>query len=274
MATVIHEHHIEEAPLEGLKISWGGVWAGVLVVLGTLLLLSTLGMAIGVSSIDPRGGNDAGAFGTGAAIWTGLSLLVALFVGGMAATRLGMVLDKAAGTFEGGLVWVLSMVAILWLAGSGVSLVAGGVADVFGVAARGAVTAVAGTDDLAQGDVAQMIDRLNSPTTTRALAAATGLPEQDVRNTLSDIGGRVNAARNDPAAAAAEVRRGVEQLQARAQAQMPQIAERVQGGATKTAWSAFAVLVLSLAAAVIGSVIGRRKALVRVSGVQGEDVLR
>jgi hypothetical protein len=56
------EHHLNlERPLvgfEGMRVSWGGVWAGVLVALGTLLVLSTLGVAVGFTAdarnVDPR----------------------------------------------------------------------------------------------------------------------------------------------------------------------------------------------------------------------------
>src|SRR5690348_1740155 len=117
MAAVVHEH--VDVPLEGFQVSWGGIWAGVLTAMGILFFLTTLGLAIGISAADPRS-PDVGALGTGAAIWTGLSLLIALFVGGIAATRLGMVFDKAAGAFEGALVWVLTFLVIFWLASSGV----------------------------------------------------------------------------------------------------------------------------------------------------------
>src|SRR5215218_4612916 len=105
MATVIEER--VDIPLDGLRISWGGIWAGVLTVLGTLLFLTTLGLAVGVTAIDPRT-TDAQSLGIGAAAWSGVALLIALFVGGMAATRLGMIFDRATGAFEGALVWVLS----------------------------------------------------------------------------------------------------------------------------------------------------------------------
>lgn len=130
MATVVHDH-LDVIPVSGFKISWGGIWAGVLTVMGTLLFLTALGLAIGVSAVDP-GQTDADTLATGAAMWSGLSLLVALFVGGMAATRLGMVFDRAAGAFEGALVWVLSFLVVLWLASSGVQLVASGISDLFG----------------------------------------------------------------------------------------------------------------------------------------------
>src|ERR1044072_6809654 len=91
MATIIHErvHERADASFEGLRISWGGVWAGVLTVLGTLLFLTTLGLAVGVSAVDPTN-TDASTVGIGAAVWSAVSLLIALFIGGMAATRLGM----------------------------------------------------------------------------------------------------------------------------------------------------------------------------------------
>ena len=73
MATVIEER--VDIPLDGLRISWGGIWAGLLTVLGTLLFLTTLGLAVGVTAVDP-GNTDAESIGVGAAVWSGLSLLM------------------------------------------------------------------------------------------------------------------------------------------------------------------------------------------------------
>ena len=94
-----------------------------------MLLLGTLGVAIGVSAIDPMGG--APGLGVGAAIWGGLTLLIAVFIGGMVAARLGLVLDQPTSALHGALVWVLSMLAVLYLATSGISL---GVNALLGVA--------------------------------------------------------------------------------------------------------------------------------------------
>ena len=76
-------------PFEGMKISWGGVFGGVLAGIGALMLLSSLGLAIGISATDPRDPNGS-ALGIGAAVWTGLTLLVSLFIAGWASTRLSM----------------------------------------------------------------------------------------------------------------------------------------------------------------------------------------
>jgi hypothetical protein len=261
MATIIHEH--VDASLDGLRISWGGIWAGVLTVLGTLLFLTTLGLAIGISAADP-GNTDAGALGLGAAIWSGLALLIALFIGGMAATRLGMIYDRATGAFEGALVWVVSFVAILWLASSGVQLVASGISSVFSGVTQTLGSATGGVSDLSTGDVEQMMARLNDPRTASTIATATGIPEQEVRSSLSDMAQRVQAARNNPEQAAAEVRRGAEQLMSRARQQLPAVAERVQNTATKTAWITFAAMVISLLAAMAGAMAGRKRAAQRL----------
>jgi hypothetical protein len=65
MATIIHE--TVDASFNGLRISWEGRWAGVLTVLGTLLFLSTLGRALGISAAD-SGNTDAGTLGLAGAM--------------------------------------------------------------------------------------------------------------------------------------------------------------------------------------------------------------
>src|SRR4051812_24932438 len=257
MATVVHEH-FDVAPLSGFRISWGGIWAGVLTVMGTLLFLTTLGLAIGISAIDPRQ-TDAGTFGTGAAIWSGLSLLIALFVGGMAATRLGMVFDRAAGAFEGALVWVLSFLIVLWLASSGVQLVASGISSLFSGIGQTVGAAAGGMGDLSSGNPQQIMSRLNDPQTARMIASATGMPEQEVRDRLADVSRRVEAARDNPQQAAEEVRQGTSEMMQRAKQQLPAIAERAQDSATKAAWITFGAMLVSLIAAIAGSMLGRKR---------------
>ncbi|MBM0106026.1 hypothetical protein JM946_14935 [Steroidobacter sp. S1-65] len=270
MATVVNEH--VEVPLEGFRLSWGGIWAGVLTVMGTLLFLTTLGIAVGISAAEPGSGN-ADEIGMGAAIWSALSLLIALFVGGMAATRLGLVFDKAAGAFEGALVWVLSFLVILWLASSGVRLVAGGISGVFGGVTQTISSVATGTEDLSSGDVDQMLTRLRDPDLARTLAGATGMPEEEVRSILSNAAQRAEMARNNPEQAAMEVREGTRQLMDRARQQLPVMAERAQDTATKTAWTTFVAMVISLAAAIVGAMVGRRRAEKRVlRAAAGEPV--
>jgi hypothetical protein len=112
---------VARSGFDGLRVSWGGVWGGVLITIGSLALLSALGVAVGVTAVDPETANPSRLM-TIAGIWGAVSLLAALFMGGMVATRIGMVYDRATGMFEGVLVWIVSMILMAAFAGSGLVL--------------------------------------------------------------------------------------------------------------------------------------------------------
>ena len=134
---------------EGMRVSWGGVFGGVLVALGFLLLMTALGVAVGISAAQP-GETDAATLGTGAGIWGGLSLLIALFLGGWVSTRIGAIFDGTTGFFEGALVWVVSVLLMLYFAASGIGMLAGGAFKLVGGAAQalGSVVQSQGAPDV------------------------------------------------------------------------------------------------------------------------------
>jgi hypothetical protein len=248
---------------EGMKVSWGGIFGGVLVAIGLLLLLTALGVAVGISAAQP-GETQASTLGAGAGIWAGLSLLVALFVGGMVSTRIGAISDGATGFFEGALVWVVSILLMLYFASSGVSMLAGGAFQMVGGAAQAMGSVMqggggAGVD--VSGSVDQIVQRLKDPKTAQQIASVTGMPQSEVQATLSETAQRVENNRDNPAQAAAEAKAGVAQLMEKAKSSgaLEQKAEEVQPQASRAAWIAFGALVLSLLAAVLGAMSGRRR---------------
>lgn len=115
---------------DGMKVSWGGILGGVLVALGVLVILMALGVAVGISAVDPAS-TDAAKVGTGAGIWAGISLLLALFLGGFVSTRIGATYDSQTAFFAGVLVWVVSIVLVAYLATSGASSLTGGAFKLF-----------------------------------------------------------------------------------------------------------------------------------------------
>lgn len=232
---------------EGMKVSWGGIFGGVLVAVGLLLLLTALGVAVGISAAQP-GETQASTLGTGAGIWAALSLLVALFVGGLVATRIGAISDGATGFFEGTLVWVVSILLMLYFASSGVSMLAGGAFQMVGGAAQALGGAVQGQGVDVSGSVDQILQRLKDPDTAQKIASVTGMQQSEVQAALGETAQRVENARADPAQAAAEARQGLAQLM-----------EKVRPQATRAAWITFGALVLSLLAAVLGAMSGRRR---------------
>src|SRR4051794_24655913 len=87
------------------RISWGAVIGGALMVVAVQLLLSMLGIGIGMTTIDPAQGAagtpDAGTLSMSAVIWWAVSYLVALIIGGYVAGRLGGGGGKNGGVFPG-----------------------------------------------------------------------------------------------------------------------------------------------------------------------------
>lgn len=245
---------------EGMKVSWGGIFGGVLVAIGLLLLLTALGVAVGISAAQP-GETGMAALGTGAGIWAGVSLLLALFIGGLVSTRIGAISDGATGFFEGALVWVVSILLMLYFATSGVSMLAGGAFQMVGGAAQALGSVVQSQGVEVSGSVDQIIQRLKDPKTAQQIAAATGMQESEVQATLSETAQRVENNRNNPAQAAAEAKAGMAQLmdKAKSSGALEQKAEEMKPQATRAAWITFGALVLSLLAAVLGAMSGRRR---------------
>lgn len=142
MATVVspyHERRTNERrriaypglfAADGMRVSWGGILGGVLVALGVLVLLMTLGVAIGITAVDPAR-TEAAKLGAGAGIWAGVSLLVALFIGGLVSTRIGATYDSSTAFFAGFLVWVVSILLVAYLAASGAASLTGGAFRLF-----------------------------------------------------------------------------------------------------------------------------------------------
>src|SRR5260370_24031052 len=99
------------------RISWGAIFAGVIVVLAVQLLLSMLGLGIGLSFVNPAEGNspNPGSIGLGAGIWWGVSYLIALFAGGYVAGTLAGSLLAWAGALHGILVWAFTLLVTFYL---------------------------------------------------------------------------------------------------------------------------------------------------------------
>ena len=93
-AVGVYETALEGVPPVGPRVRWGGVMSGVILALGIVLLLTALGLAIGITAVgDPRAATagTATGLGIGAGFWAALTLLVAYFLGGLVST---MVTDR------------------------------------------------------------------------------------------------------------------------------------------------------------------------------------
>jgi len=98
------------------RISWGAIFAGAVVALATQLVLTLIGGAVGLATLNPATGQSPSGttLGIGAAIWLVVSSLLSLFVGGYVAGRLGGTVN---GWLHGLATWAtVTVVTVLLLA--------------------------------------------------------------------------------------------------------------------------------------------------------------
>lgn len=101
-------------------VRWGPVFAGTVVALSTIVLLTILGAGIGLSA-GPTGTD----FGSAAGIWSAIVVLIALFVGGWVAAATSAVGGKPEGMFNGVMVWATLLVISLFLTAFGLGALLG-----------------------------------------------------------------------------------------------------------------------------------------------------
>jgi hypothetical protein len=142
----------------GFRLSWGAVFAGLVVATALQIVLTLLGTAVGLTAWDP--GESARGFGIAAGVWAILSILISLFVGGLATGRLAGILRRKDGALHGVLLWGLSTILTLWLLASGVSTVAGGAFRMVGDALGASTNAAAQTAGALATGPSDSVERL------------------------------------------------------------------------------------------------------------------
>lgn len=191
----------------GRRLSWGAIFAGFFVAIGTQLILSLLGIAIGLSSWSPAtpGGVGAGDVATGVGIWAAVSALISLFIGGATTGHLAGMLTPKDGFLHGAILWSLVTVATIWLVLGGMGFLLGGA---FSVVGRTASATIGAAGEAATELAPRMMD-LGDADARRAmaedLAARSGINADEARDILeraeararevgSDISARVASA--------------------------------------------------------------------------------
>jgi hypothetical protein len=117
-------------PLHNL-ISWPAVLAGAIVAVAVGAMLNLLGVALGAASFNPYDldGGDAAGFSAAAGMWMAVANSIALFVGGVVATRAAKYSDHHKGGLHGLSVWALAFLLALVITAAGA---AGGAAAIAG----------------------------------------------------------------------------------------------------------------------------------------------
>ena len=119
------------------RVRWGPIFSGLVIAIGSQLVLSALGAAIGLSNIANSGAprSIAGSVGTGVGIWSIISLLISLGLGGWVTARACGPMNRSTALLNGAILWATTLTISSWL-------LANGVAGTFGVVAANAGAAI------------------------------------------------------------------------------------------------------------------------------------
>src|SRR5215468_9789840 len=109
------------------RVSWGAIAAGAMVALTIYVVLTILGIALGIEVAVRRSGADLGA---GAAVYAILALLLAMFFGGWATSRLAVGESKLEAVLYGLILWSVLFMGMVWLLASGIRAGFGGLIGV------------------------------------------------------------------------------------------------------------------------------------------------
>jgi len=206
------------------RVSWGAIIAGAMISLTIYVVLSLLGLALGVE-LAVRGGDRN--LGAGAAIYSIVTLLLSLFFGGWATSRLAVGESKLEAVLYGMILWGVFFLGLIWLLGTGVRTGFGAMVGV----ASGAYTA----DD----------GQVDAEAVTRNLKQA-GFDEATVNKYRSYY----DRLKNNPGAAG-DVGRDVKN-----DPEVQQTARQAADGARATTWWTLLGVLVSVATVIVGSLMG------------------
>lgn len=221
------------------RIRWGSIAAGLFTSLTILITLTILGIAIGLATYDPGQPNASfglGNVGGGAAIWGAISVLISFFIGGAVASSSAAVPGRNSGVLNGMMVWIVALPLFLLILGNTLSALLGTVGAVTN-------TAITAGSNVASGAVE---------------TGATTVADPNVQATL--VAGATSATGGVEAAATA--------IATTVAGITPRQVDQATTTASSVAWGILAWLGVSFLAAILGGVVGSRRAATEVTTVR------
>jgi hypothetical protein len=180
------------------RIKWSAVFAGWAVGLAVQMVLSLAGLGFGAWAIDLHDANPTEDIPVGAAVWTGLSMLISAFVGGYVTARLSGSPIRSDGVYHGVVVWGVNWLVFAWLTTTAMATMIGGAFSILGTTlqtvAEGlshATPRLVGPVNLTSEDVRHELD---------SVLRATGKPELQPDEVRHNAGRAVDKGRRGEAA--------------------------------------------------------------------------
>ncbi|WP_435017752.1 hypothetical protein TA3x_005372 [Tundrisphaera sp. TA3] len=233
------------------RVSWGAIAAGAMVALSVYLLLSFIGLAVGLEvSRRPRMAESV-PLGLGTTIYVIVSLLLSMFLGGWATSRLAVGESKLEAVLYGIILWGVLFVGMFWLIGSGFSAGFGAIMN----AASGAVVVVDDDPSAAadEGAAKRLVDRYSSDVGGDKFVedlTKMGVDNEQAKKIQTTLKERIDTLRNNPTSLPEQVKGDLNDPAIR------RAGDQLADASRQAAWYSLAGIVLSMISVILGSLIG------------------
>ncbi|GAB0119312.1 hypothetical protein [Acidisoma sp. 7E03] len=163
------------------RMSWGAILGGVAIAFAVEIMIALLGAGIGLGLVAPIGaqGPDASGLGLGALLWWGFGTILALALGTFVAVRAAGIRRSPEGAAHGLAIWAVGLLVSLYLLGSAVSGLVGGVLN----AAGGVLHAAGASVQAAAPTIAQTVGLDQTVIDARAQALLAPAPADPAQMT-------------------------------------------------------------------------------------------
>lgn len=253
-------------------ISWGAIFGGLASGMGTYIMLALLGLAAGMTAINPQSADPVGNVPMITGIWTSISLILAAFVGGYVAARMSGLSRLADGILHGLVAWGASTLLFAFLITTSIGTVLGGA---FSLVGQGAKTIAGGAAVTAGGVAGSQSSQNQLESLIKGSGAGGGEINREslanVQESLSrgDREGAINVMTSQMGFSRERATQVVDQgagLLGSAQ-NLPQqardTATTAVSGISKISWGLFAGVLLSMGLGIAGGVVGSKATVKR-----------
>lgn len=230
-------------------VDWNGIWAGYMVWVGVEVVLLSLVLGIGFSSVNPLLASSWAGMGRGVVIWAVIVTLISTFIGAWVAGRTPAA-TRRRGIAKGVTLWgliVLSVIMVVGWAAGRATMVAAGAAGAVGTAAPAAM----------QTGITQLqgVLQSNGINVTRAQTA-----EIATRLAGGDQAGAADALSRDAGISTTQATTILNQVTAGPSSAAAGMGQRAAGavkqGGVSATWGMFWLSLITLGCAVAGGAAG------------------
>lgn len=232
------------------RVSWPAIAAGAMIATAVYFVLTLFGIALGFE-VAVRGATAH--LGAGAAIYSVLTLLLAMFFGGWATSRLAVGESKLEAVLYGVILWGVLFLGIVWLFSAGIRTGFGAMVGLssgaYSLGADGDGAVPPTSPGIVEGLRRRYDTELGGETFVADLKKA-GFSDEQAKKAQAEVKGAIVRLREDPSATPDVVRDVAGRPEVR------QAGGEVADGARQATWWTLLGVITSMATVIVGSLVG------------------